>query len=382
MIDENIIKSAKAVDISKILNEFNWHTDETGTFILCPSPQHDDKHPSVVINKAGNYCRCFTCRNGIGSDFDTINVYRNLSEKVNHRVVSFPVAVEEIIKLDGISKNHNKPTCYQNTNAIIHGTDSSPYDIALKHCKPLTGYELNYLHQRGIMFYDSYVFNKQVYTVMNIEKELQTATDKKRIAELENIKQNGKFYKGISPILQDNKIRVMHNYHKGTNFIMYQIAYSEDDVISDDFSFLEGTEREMIIKKSMDSVHYKGTLGASDFCFLTEGINNKPGNVYLCEGMEDSLSFVMAGYRSISLNSISNLQSLISYLKRSAISAKKYKYIICFDHDIAGQVATKELISFFESYNQKHIVPFKYAVCNFPKEFHDINDYWKAKVFE
>ena len=84
MIDENIIKSAKAVDISKILNEFNWHTDETGTFILCPSPQHDDKHPSVVINKAGNYCRCFTCRNGIGSDFDTINVYRNLSEKVNH----------------------------------------------------------------------------------------------------------------------------------------------------------------------------------------------------------------------------------------------------------------------------------------------------------
>lgn len=373
MIERELIQQAKQVNVDLITDHFGWHWHDG--MIKCPIPGHDDKHPSCAFN--GSTFKCFACN----EKFDKIKLYQYLNEKVNHRVVSFPQAVEEIIKLDNV---YTKQAAQGNWSNFQNkqNTGTTSYDIALKHCKPLTGYELNYLHGRGIMLYDSYIYNKQVYTAMSIEKELQTATDNNRIAELENIKQNGKFYKGISPILQVNKIKIMHNYHKGTNCIMYHIAYTEDDVLSDEFSFLEGTEREMIIKKSMDASHYKGTLGTADFCFLTEGISNKAGDIYLCEGMEDSLSFVMAGYRSISLNSISNLQSLISYLKGAGTFAKKYKYNICFDHDAAGQTATKELVSFFESYNQKHIVPFKYGVVEFPKEFHDINDYWKLKVFE
>lgn len=83
MIDENTIQDAKSVDINKVLDKFNWGTDITGTFILCPNPLHDDHNPSVSINRMENTCRCFTCRQGEGKTFDTINLYQSLSEKVD-----------------------------------------------------------------------------------------------------------------------------------------------------------------------------------------------------------------------------------------------------------------------------------------------------------
>ncbi|MBO5389134.1 MAG: toprim domain-containing protein [Lachnospiraceae bacterium] len=384
MIDENTIKAAKAVNIYKILDEFNWHTDTTGTFILCPSPDHDDKHPSVVVNRADNYCRCFTCRGGDGSDFDTINLYRNLSEKVNQRVISFPEAVEAVLALDGMTLNNTAKGTWNNYQST-QNVGTGLYEKVLKNCKAITGYELNYLHQRGIFLYDSYVYNKQVYTVMNIEKELQATTDMHRIAELETIKQQGKLYKGISPILRANRINVLHNYFQGVNNIIYQIDYSyyDDEALQQTAQFLVDTERQMMIKKSLDNQHSKMSLGTTDFCWIAEGMGTKSGDVYICEGLEDSLSYTMNGYRTISLNSIGNVKSLIEYLNHAGWFIRKQRYIICLDHDEAGEKATQKLVNFFESYNQQCTrYPFSYAICNFPQQYHDINDYWVAKVFQ
>ena len=98
MIDEITIQAAKSVDINKVLEKFNWGTDITGTFILCPNPLHDDHNPSVSINLMENTCRCFTCRQGEGITFDTIKLYQSLSEKVDVRRVSFPKAVKEVLE--------------------------------------------------------------------------------------------------------------------------------------------------------------------------------------------------------------------------------------------------------------------------------------------
>ena len=105
MIDEITIQAAKSVDINKVLNKFQWDRDITGTFILCPNPLHDDHNPSVSINRMENTCRCFTCRQGEGITFDTINLYQSLSEKVDGRRVSFPQAVKEVLALDGMTLN-------------------------------------------------------------------------------------------------------------------------------------------------------------------------------------------------------------------------------------------------------------------------------------
>lgn len=383
MIDENTIQAAKAVDINKVLDKFNWGTDITGTFILCPNPLHDDHNPSVSINHMENTCRCFTCRQGEGITFDTINLYQSLSEKVDGRRIPFPQTVKEVLALDGMTLNQTTQNIGMNQGKK-QNTNKSAFDTVIRNSKPLTGYELNYLHSRGIMLYDSYVHRGKIYTKQSIDKELQAATDKQRNEELEQIKQEGKFFKGIAPILKANRIQIKHNYWQGVNSIVYMVSYdySEDEDLQDNAHFLMDTERNMGIKKSMDSSHQKQALGEIDFCFLTEGMDKK-GDIYICEGMEDSLSYTMNGEKSISLNSIANVKSLIEHLENHHSRYKKNRFVISLDHDEAGEKATQKLVDFFEAYNQQHPNhPYKYGVCQYPQQFHDINDYWVSKIKE
>ncbi len=384
MIDENTIQAAKAVDINKVLDKFNWGTDITGTFILCPNPLHDDHNPSVSINRMENTCRCFTCRQGEGITFDTINLYQSLSEKVDGRRIPFPQTVKEVLALDGMTINQTTQNIGINQNRK-QNINKSAFDTVIGNSKPLTGYELNYLHSRGIMVYDSYVHRGKIYTKQSIDKELQAATDKQRIEELEQIKQEGKFFKGIAPILKANRIQIKHNYWQCVNSIVYLVSYdcSVDEELQENSHFLVDTERNMAIKKSMDAAHQKQAFGESDFCFLTEGMDDIKGDVYICEGMEDSLSYIMNGEKSISLNSIANVKSLIEHLENHHSRYKKNKLIISLDHDEAGEKATQKLVDFFEAYNQQHPNhPYQYGVCQYPQQFHDINDYWVSKIKE
>ncbi len=383
MIDEITIQAAKAVDINKVLNEFNWHTDITGTFILCPNPLHDDHNPSVSINRMDNICRCFTCRQGEGITFDTINLYQSLCEKVHGRSIPFPQAVKEVLALDEMVLNQTAQNIGMNQNKK-QNTNKNAFDVVIGNSKPLTGYELNYLHRRGIFIYDAYVYMGKVYTKQSMDKELQSTKDKQRIEELEQIKQEGKFFKGIAPILKANRIQIKHNYWQGVNSIIYLIFYDyfEDEDLQDNAHFLMDTERNMAIKKSMDSSHQKQALGEIDFCFITEGMDKK-GDIFVCEGMEDALSFIQNQHKAISLNSIANLQSFINHLEYNHGRYKNNRFVISLDHDEAGETATKKLVDFFETYNTQHPKhPYKYGTCDYPKQFHDINDYWVLKVFK
>lgn len=383
MIDEITIQAAKSVDINKVLEKFNWGTDITGTFILCPNPLHDDHNPSVSINLMENTCRCFTCRQGEGITFDTINLYQSLCEKVDGRRIPFPQAVKEVLALDGMTLNQSTQNIGMNQGKK-RNINKSTFDTVIGNSKPLTGYELNYLHSRGIMLYDAYVYQGKIHTKQSIDKELQSTTDKQRIEALEQIKQEGKFFKGIAPILKANRIQIKHNYWQGVNSIVYLVSYdcSEDEDLQANSHFLVDTERNMAIKKSMDTVHQKQALGEIDFCFFTEGMDTK-GEIYICEGMEDAFSYTMNGEKSISLNSVTNVKSLIEYLEHNHSRFKRNRLIISLDHDEAGEKATQKLVDFFEAYNEQHPkYPYEYGVCQYPQQFHDINDYWVSKIKE
>ena len=399
MIDEATIQSAKAVDMNIIFHEFKWDKDRYSK-IRCPNPDHNDSTPSCAFSASRNTCRCFVCR----ESFDTIDLYRRLSEKVDGRTVPFYKAVEEILELDAVENGSSKSAgitnssnqvngCHagsnkrsQNVQAGIGSYSGSPYEMIINNSKPVSGYELNYLHSRSIMLYDSYVYGGEVHTAKNIDKALQTETDQNEINRLNEIKGSGTFYNGIAPILKANRIQIKHNYWQGINSIIYLIDYeadNEDDLCFD--RFFRDTERHMAVQKSLDGNHTKRALGTSDFTFVTQGFgHNKSKDIYICEGVEDSLTCAMNGIKSISLNSIANLKSLIHYLSEEYIPFYDERFVICFDYDEAGRKATQEMKDFFEAYNQnpsnRH--KYSYAVCHYPEQFKDINDYWKSKVFK
>lgn len=404
MIDEATIQAARAVDMDLILDEFGWEKNKYGQ-IRCPHPNHNDSTPSCSYSAGRNKFKCFGC----GASVDSIDLYQCLAEKVNGRMVPFYKAVEEILILDaiaggnknsaGINNNlqsnayHSSSNYGNNSPSNAYSSKSvqgsSPYELITRNSRPITGYELNYLHGRGIMLYDSYVYCGEVHTAQSIDKALQETADQQEIGRLQEIKNKGVFYKGIAHILKANRIQIRHNYYQGVNSIIYQIDYAADN--DDDLcceQFFRDTERHMAIQKTLDGNHVKRALGTSDFNFITLGMEqNCPASddIYICEGIEDSLSCVMNGIRCISLNSIANLKSLMHYLSEDYFpSYRSERFVICFDHDEGGQRATKELADFFEAYTPTPPRKWKYdyAVCSYPQQFHDINDYWVSKVFQ
>lgn len=392
MINEATIQSAKAVDMNIIFHEFKWDKDRYNR-IRCPHPRHPDSTPSCAFSELRNTCRCFVC----GQSFDTIDLYRCLSEKAVGRTVPFYKAVEEILELGSMANGNTGSTASSVVSNTVQGNNSrqnicrqgngnSPYEMIIRNSSPLTGYELNYLHSRGIMLYDSFVYGGEVHTAQNIDKALRTETDQNEVKRLEEIRSNGMFYKGISLILKANRIQIKHNFWQGVNSIIYLVDYDADE--EDDLycaRFFMDTQRHMAIQKSLDENHTKRALGTSDFHFITQGFeNSKNKDIYICEGMEDALTYAMNGFRSISLNSIANINSLTHYLSEDYVPHYNERFVLCFDHDEAGREATQEMKCFFESYNQNpgHRYKYSYAVCDYPQQFHDINDYWASRVFQ
>ena len=369
------IQAAKSVDMFKILEYFEWETD--GYKTRCPEPDHEDRNPSAVIN-SNNTIHCFCC----DKTMDAITVYQNLSEKVCGVSVGFRRTVAELLHLDDMILSITL-TANSRQYKKQNGGSEDKYNTILSNSRTLTGYELNYLHSRGIMLYDSYVYQNKVHTLMSIDNALNSETDPQKIQELNEIKNNGVFFKGIAPILQANKISIKHNYYQGINKILYQIEYSDED-LGDGVKFMKGTSRKMMVGKSLDIEHQKQAYGNIDFCFITEGVRDlKRGcDIFICEGMEDALTYAMNNKRSISLNSTSNTSSLIDFLEHHHNRFKSQRFLISLDHDDGGRKATQELMDFFEDYNRRNPMhPYRYDVVNFPEEFHDINDYWVSKVF-
>lgn len=380
MVTKEMILEAKQVPMLAVLDAFDWKTDSTGQFILCPSAEHDDKHPSVAINYGNNTCTCFSCwKNGRG--FDTISVYQCLSEKVNGKEVPFPQAVEEILQLDStavVGRSHMKYV--QNSEE-----KREKYEKFIQASKQFTKYEISYLNDRGIFLFSSWVYQGKVYSVQNVQDALKMETDPLKIKELMEIQQNGKFYRGILSILKKNKINVRHIFNPGNkvNSIIYYVKYDydNDEELQGKETFFVGTSRDMAVVKGMDTQHNKITLGNSDFYFITEGLGTSK-DVYICEGIEDALTYCLHGKKAISLNSTTNMGSLIDYLEGADNWVRGHRFILNLDNDKGGQKATAELVKWFEEWNSKHPQKqYEYAICNVPQGYKDINDYWVDKVF-
>lgn len=388
-------RAKEEVPVSSVLSHFDWKANAYGN-IRCPNPEHDDKNPSCKVNKTKNTVRCFAC----GETWDVINLYRHLSAKVNSEEISFIQAVKRLLELEDYSSNFNNCTPikmkWTSKNVSKGQGNNDLFEKVLSNCKSLNGYTLNYLHERGIFLYPTYVYKNQAYTQSGIDQKLndKNTSDKEKI-RLTEIRDKGKLYNGIGEILKKNKISILSNYYEHTNNIIYLFDYPfliDEDLFgkgsSDywnqdyEYGYLSYASNHLMVQKSLCNRHLKKSIGESNFAFLTLGMDSS--DIYVCEGVEDALSMVSNGYSAVSLNSLSNLRSFQSFLEDYFEPRNLYRFVLCFDHDESGQKATQDMIEFFEEFNEdmERSKPFEYAVCVFPEEYHDINDYWRAKVYK
>lgn len=358
MLEQAIIDKANSVSIKELVSELNWKTDTTGNKIICPNPDHyySDNTPGVVFNPQSNKYRCFRCN----KSFDSIGFYRSASE-IQGNSKTFNEAVSDL--LDMIDEDSN--VLFDSKKAI----KSTNYKgIHLYKCM---GYELEYLHQRGICLYDSYKYNGKVYT----ETTLNKMSDK----EQEEIRKQGVFYRGIAHVLKKNRVYVKHSFDGVKNYICYEVKYDydEDEELQERaHSMFENTDRSFVIAKSLDG-QSKKNYGHIDFNFITDGM---PMNeIYICEGMEDALTYTMNGKASISLNSVGNVNSLMDYFEQCYVPRYNQKIYLSLDNDAAGLNATQKLIDFFVEYNKNHKKQYRYAKVNISEKFKDINEYWVDK---
>lgn len=124
-----------------------------------------------------------------------------------------------------------------------------------------------------------------------------------------------------------------------------------------------------------DKIRYKNSKGEI-IPFNREYITIEPGankNIYLCEGIFDALSIEEMGKKAIALNSTSNVNKFIEYMKQYP-TASKYNYILCFDNDTAGEKATNEMQTALKKLNISH------AVLEIPKDYKDVNDWYVANL--
>lgn len=380
MVEETKIVIAKQVDVNKVAMALGIPRDKNNqNMISCPL--HEDKTPSCSYYGKKNVFKCFSCNH----TFDSIELFRSYKASIGE-LWGFPETVDAILDIGDIKMAsslyvHKLPHKKENE-------ESNLYDLVLGNCRKISGYELEYLKKRGIFVYDTYVYQGNAYDASKLEDTLQNSNVFEELDFCNTVKNEGVFYQGIAPILRANRIEIRHNYYNSINNIIYNIdfSYDDDEELQEKSKYLKNMERHMIIRKSISpGTHIKGNFGTTDFIWIADGMDDSPfitGNVYVCEGIEDALSFVQNGYKVVSLNSVNNIHSFIHYLESNFKPRPKLTFIMAFDHDEAGEKAGKELEKFFQDYNSSHKRQYQYAFCDYPEHYHDINDYWVSRVYE
>lgn len=126
--------------------------------------------------------------------------------------------------------------------------------------------------------------------------------------------------------------------------------------VSDDYFFLRSDIPNVKPKE------YK-LMGYTSKLFNEKYVSLENEVIFICEGIFDSLSFEELGYKSISLGGVANQNKLIDLLD------KKNMFVLAFDNDDSGKVATKSLIEKLQSKSQLT------TVFEFDEKYKDINEY-------
>jgi replicative DNA helicase len=93
--------------------------------------------------------------------------------------------------------------------------------------------------------------------------------------------------------------------------------------------------------------------GGTPAIFNQSALTGTSKQIFVCEGAMDALSIIEAGGEAIATNSASNAKKLIEILEKQP---SKASFILCYDNDNAGRLATETLRSGLTRLNIRFIV--------------------------
>ena len=240
---------------------------------------------------------------------------------------------------------------------------------AIKKLYQLTGTEYTKMNKEGTA--------KEMSNNKNMQSNKQEITAKEQRRNNEEIEKTVLFIEnGIRNKNIDNVMQVVSK--RG---ISKDIADKYNMFISNQrlyIPIIENDKPKAYISRAIDptdKLRYKNSKGEI-IPFNREYIKEVPEvekTIYICEGIFDALSIEEVGKKAIALNSTSNVNKFVEYIKNNMQTSSKYNYILCFDNDNAGHKATDEMQEALKDLKISH------RILEIPKDYKDINE-WYVKV--
>lgn len=321
----------------------------TGSSFTCLNPEHEDKSPSMSLNKKGRYVHCFAC----GATYDTVDIIglnlgytdkdgiqpQHFIEALKYGCSKHGIYLDD--KIDHETKS-KKPTPNQKQQRSQNmSTDKSITDKEKKYAEDIkraaeqieTKEAIEYLNKRGISIETAKAYN---------------------IGYLEAV------YFGNKDQGQNNKALIIPN---GKYSYMARNIESDDKAIK---TTKRGTQKPFNLKAIYEHEH-----------------------VHIVEGELDALSVIEAGGNAIAIGSAAYTGKLIDELKEVFKNAsesrikppKVKKVIISLDNDKSGYTASTLLIEDIKRLNALgHIL--EPIEINISGEYNDPNEAWINKPEE
>lgn len=320
----------------------------SGTYRINPCPVCGGKDHFTIYSNSNSYSSFNDCCNG-GTIIDYLQEVENYSEEE---------AYKKTYELAGME--------YTRTNNISNTTQTRTNNISNKGDKKAMNEEEKKEAEK-----QEYIKNQKKAFILNgIAK--QTAEDKEKVYEY--IEARGisrqtadRFNLFLSSDVYEDKNRqprvVIPVYHNNE-----PISYVARAILP-----VEAKE------KALNSAGAQTPLNIDYILQEPPKDNNK---IYICEGWADTLSFEDIQQHSIALHSTSNINKLMDFISKNKKTASKYVYVFSLDNDKAGIKATEKAVKIIEEMNEKEqndSFKIEYDVLKLPKEYKDINEWYKSK---
>lgn len=284
---------------------------EFNKYNMCCCVVHNEKTPSMSIYNNRLKCHAGSC----GASLSTIDLY---------------CKVKELSEVQGVKALLNKYSIN-----YMEKVKKAYTPIKVSTCKPISDNK-NFIE----------ILLNNSYKITSIEenkfiKEYLTKRCIPRTIEL----------------LRQNNVDIYYNNYKNLETICFYFK-------ENNFMIRKGYN-----KQTGDKI--KLNCGTPNVSFFRVSDSK---DIYICEGIEDALSFMHVGRNAISLNSTTNSKSLLKKLDHWK-EIKEYKFIIATDNDSAGVLCGNELKEYFIRNNIKYEIYHCHIIAN----CNDINELWIKK---
>ncbi|WP_286136903.1 DNA primase [Philodulcilactobacillus myokoensis] len=322
MIPENVIENVREnTDIADVIGQY-VQLKKTGKNLFGLCPFQPENTPSFSVSENKQIFHCFSCGRG-GNVFKFIMEYKH---------VSFPEAVQEVAKMQGIKlpQNYTAKQRVQTNPEIskmmdLYAKATQLYHHVLMNTE-LGQKALDYLHQRGLS--DQTINDYQLGFASN-KRLLKPFFEEKKI-DYQTMHKSGLFSETHDDQLID----------RFANRIMYPIKNEHGKVIAFSGRIIQASKNEPKYLNSPETPIFNKGKTLFNFDIAKQFIR-KEHSAILFEGYMD----VMSAYQSGVKNGIASMGTSLTEDQIGKIEQHTKQLYVCYDGDKPGQAAINRAVN-------------------------------------